>query len=78
LSVIADVSDYVDCGISRGSVFGPKSFIAYVEEIDDIFEAQRLHHHAFADDTQTYTSVSRSQSATVASQLQNCRAEVID
>jgi len=40
-------------------VLGLKSFIAYVDEMDDIFEAQGLHHRAFAVDTQTYTSSSR-------------------
>ena len=59
-------------------MLGPKTFIAYVDEMHDIFEAHGLHHHAFADDTQTYTSVPRSQSATVAPQLQNCIAEVVD
>jgi len=48
----ADVSDaiYVDCGVLQGLMLGLKSFIAYVEEMDNIFEAQGLHRHAFADD----------------------------
>jgi len=76
----ATVSDaiHVDCGVPQGSVLGHKTFIAYVDEMHDIFEAHGLYHHAFADDTQTYTSVPRSQNATAAPQLQNCIAEVVD
>ena len=68
----------VDSGVPQGSVLGPKT-IAYVEEMDEIFEAHGLHHHGFADDIQTYMSVPRSQSATVApAQLQNCIAEIVE
>jgi len=69
---------HIDCGVPQGSVLGPKTFIAYVDEMEDIFVAHGLHYHAFADDTQTYTDVPRSHSTTVAPRLQNCIAEVID
>jgi len=40
---------------------GPENLhCIYVEEMNEIFEAHGLHHHGFADDTQTYTSVPRS------------------
>ena len=78
LHLQAQVSNtiHIDCGVPQGSVLGPKTFIAYVDEMEDIFVAHGLHYHAFADDTQTYTDVPRSHSTTVAPRLQNCLAEV--
>jgi len=57
----ATVSDaiHVDCGVPQGSVLGPKTFIAYVDEMHDIFEGYGLYHHAFADDTQNRSVVVR-------------------
>jgi len=42
-----DVSDTIRVysGVPQGSVVGPKTFIAYVEETDEIFKAHGLHHH---------------------------------
>jgi len=45
--------------VPRGSILGPK-FIAYTEDIDDIFQSHGLHHHCFADDTQMYIATPRS------------------
>jgi len=69
---------HIDCGVLQGSVLGPKTFIAYVDEMEDIFVAHGLHYHAFADDTQTYTDVPLSHSTTVAPRLRNCIADVVD
>ena len=35
---------HVDCGVPQGSVLGPKTFIAYVDEMEDIFVAHGLHY----------------------------------
>ena len=60
------------CGVPQGLVLGPKTFIAYTEDIDSIFTHHGVHHHAFADDTQTYLAVTRHNAPTVAPRLQNC------
>jgi len=74
----SDVSEAitVNCGIPQGSSLGPKIFIAYTEELDEVFDQHQVHHHCFADDTQAYVDDPRPHAATVATQLQNCIVDV--
>jgi len=37
-------------GVLQGSVFGPKIFIDYAEDVSEIFSQHNLNHHLFADD----------------------------
>ena len=57
---------------------GPKIFITYTEDIDDIFDMHNVQHHSFADDTQMYVASIRSQVHTVTSRLSECIADVTD
>lgn len=66
----------LSCGVPQGSVLGPKMFIAYTEDIDEIFAGHALQHHCFADDTQTYVSGPTSQVQSIAPCLQHCIADV--
>jgi len=68
----------VDRGIAQGSSLGPKTFIAYTEEMDGIFAQHDVSHHCLADDTQAYTHASRSQASAVANQLNTCIADIAD
>jgi len=76
----SDVSEtvVVYCGEAQGSSLGPKTFIAYTEEMDGVFAQHDVSHHCFADDTQAYTHASRSQASAVANQLNTCIADVAD
>lgn len=39
-------------GTPQGSVLGPRSFVAYAEDVTEVFQEHRVHHHLFADDMQ--------------------------
>jgi len=63
---------FTACGVPQGSSLGPKIFITYSEEIDEVF----FNHHCVADDTQAYVDVPQSQVGAVASRIQNCLEDV--
>ena len=65
-------------GVPQGSVIGPKSFIAYTEELDSVFLKHDIHRHGYADDTQAYVAVTRPNAPTVAPRLQHCLRDVND
>ena len=53
--VIGDDSSIVSemrIGAPHGSVYGPRSFVAYVEDVTEIFHHHIVHHHMVADDMQ--------------------------
>jgi len=66
----------VHCGVPQGSSLGPKIFITYSEEIDEVFQNHKFNHHCFADDTQAYVDVPQSQVGVAASRIQNCLEDV--
>jgi len=39
-------------GTPQGSVLGPRSFVAYAEDVTDVFQLHRVCYHLFADDMQ--------------------------
>jgi len=66
------------CNVYLKLSFRPKKlFIAYTEDIDNVFY-NGLHHHCFADDTQMYITTPRSDTHTIAPRLQKCIADVSD
>jgi len=50
-SAVSTVRD-LRCGVPQGSVLGPKQFIAYTEDVGEIFVTHHVSNHAYADDTQ--------------------------
>jgi len=50
MSTITELS----CGVPQGSVLGPKQFIAYTEDILDIFSKHEVSHLGYADDSQGF------------------------
>jgi len=39
-------------GTPQGSVHGPRSFVAYAENVINVFKQHHVRHHLFADDVQ--------------------------
>ena len=58
--------------ICQESVLGPRVFVQYAEDVDDIFRRHRVHHHLFADDMQGYCSGRLNDISTIVSRLENC------
>ena len=43
-------------GVPQGSVLGPRTYVVYAEDVQEIFELRQVSHHLFADDMQGHTS----------------------
>ena len=54
VSVGSDTSGtmLLSTGVPQGSVLGPRSFVCYAEDVQDIFVRQDVKHNLFADDMQ--------------------------
>jgi len=60
----------LSCGVPQGSVLGPKQFIAYSEDVVDIFRSHSVTHHGYADDTQCLARCSPSDVSPIVTALQ--------
>ena len=66
LSTITELS----CGVPQGSVLGPKQFLAYTEDLVDIFHKHEVSHHGYADDSQGFVQSDPEHIDTIVSSLQ--------
>ena len=44
----------VSCSVPQGSVLGPLEFVAYTEDVVDLFDQHKVNHHMYADDQHIY------------------------
>jgi len=78
--VIKDVHSFsakLTCGVPKGSVLGPLLFSLYVAPIEDIIIAHSLQSMIFADDTQMYLVIQRSEQSSCLSKLELCAQDIL-
>jgi len=78
--VIKDVHSFsaeLTCGVPQGSVLGSLLFSLYVAPTEDIIIAHSLQSLIFADDTQMYLVMQRSEQSSCLSKLVLCAQDIL-
>ena len=58
--------------VPEGSILGPRTYITYAEDVQEIFELQRVMYHLFADDMQGHASAKPLNVRSITLNLQEC------
>ena len=57
-------------------MLGPRSYVIYAEDAQEIFEFQQVMYHLFADDMQGHVSAKPRNARLITSNMQECIADV--
>ena len=69
---------YILCSVPRGSVLGPRLYILYMADLEDVANEHRVSIHLFADNTQMYLCCRRNETASTIVRLQQCISDDIN
>ena len=69
---------YILCSVPQGSVLGPRLFILYFADLEDIANKNCVTIHSFADDTQLYLHCSRNDTTTTIARLEQCIVDMLE
>ena len=67
---------YILCSVPQGSVLGPRLFILYSADLEDIAKEHCVTIQSFADGTQLYLHCSRNDMTTTIARLQQCIVDI--
>jgi len=62
--------------VPQGSVLGPRIFILYAADLEDVAAKHSVNIHGYADDTQLYLHSRRDDMTSTTRRLENCITDV--
>jgi len=68
----------VSCSVPQGSSAGPVEFIAYMEDVSEVFNRHGVQHHLYADDKKAYVNTMVSDVHAAHATSEGCISDVSD
>ena len=66
----------VSCSVPQGSILGPVEFVAYTEDVVELFDRHKINHHMYADDQHIYLHTIPDLASTALTRLAGCFSDL--